>query len=88
MKVYLGEVIHPDAVALLEKHAQVVRPKDQSRQAYLVAIQDILLVAQCLVTRHPQQPQDVGMGAEAAIPNADAPLKTEHRGHFVVVGTL
>lgn len=41
MKVYLGEVIHPDAVALLEKHAQVIRPKDNSRQAYLEALQEI-----------------------------------------------
>ncbi len=41
MKVYLGEVIHPDAVALLEKHAQVVRPKDHSRQAYLEALQEV-----------------------------------------------
>ena len=41
MKVYLGEVIHPDAVALLEKHAQVVRPKDHSRQAYLEALKEI-----------------------------------------------
>jgi D-3-phosphoglycerate dehydrogenase len=41
MKVYLGEVIHPDAVALLEKHAQVVRPKDHSRQAYLEALREV-----------------------------------------------
>ena len=41
MKVYLGEVIHPDAVALLEKHAQVVRPKDHSREAYLEALQEV-----------------------------------------------
>ena len=41
MKVYLGEVIHPDAVSLLEKHAQVVRPKDHSRQAYLEALKEI-----------------------------------------------
>ncbi len=41
MKVYLGEVIHPQAVALLEKSAQVVRPKDHSRQAYLDALRDI-----------------------------------------------
>jgi len=41
MKVYLGEVIHPDAVALLEKHAQVVRPKDPSRQAYLEALKEV-----------------------------------------------
>lgn len=41
MKVYLGEVIHPDAVALLEKHAQVVRPKDHSRQAYLEALPEV-----------------------------------------------
>jgi D-3-phosphoglycerate dehydrogenase len=41
MKVYLGEVIHPDAVAVLEKHAQVVRPKDHSRQAYLEALREV-----------------------------------------------
>jgi D-3-phosphoglycerate dehydrogenase len=41
MKVYLGEVIHPDAVALLEKHAQVVRPKDHSRQACLEALREV-----------------------------------------------
>jgi len=41
MKVYLGEVIHPEAVALLEKHAQVVRPKDNSRQAYLEALREV-----------------------------------------------
>ena len=41
MKVYLGEVIHPAAVALLEKHAQVVRPKDHSRQAYLEALKEV-----------------------------------------------
>jgi len=41
MKVYLGEVIHPDAVALLEKHAQVVRPQDHSRQAFLEALQEV-----------------------------------------------
>jgi D-3-phosphoglycerate dehydrogenase len=41
MKVYLGEVIHPEAVALLEKHAQVVRPKDHSRQAYLEALKEV-----------------------------------------------
>ncbi len=41
MKVYLGEIIHPDAVALLEKHAQVVRPKDHSRQAYLEALPEV-----------------------------------------------
>ena len=41
MKVYLGEVIHPDAVALLEKHAQVVRPKDHSRQAFLEALREV-----------------------------------------------
>ena len=41
MKVYLGEVIHPDAVALLEKHAQVVRPKDHSRQAFLEALKEV-----------------------------------------------
>lgn len=41
MKVYLGEIIHPDALALLEKHAQVVRPKDHSRQAYLEALREV-----------------------------------------------
>ncbi len=41
MKVYLGEVIHPEGVALLEKHAEVVRPKDYSRAAFLEAIKDV-----------------------------------------------
>ena len=41
MKVYLGEVIHPAAVALLEKNAEVVRPKDHSRKAYLEALKDV-----------------------------------------------
>ncbi len=41
MKVYLGEVIHPAGVALLEKHAEVVRPKDYSRGAFLEAIKDV-----------------------------------------------
>ena len=40
MKVYLSEVIHPAAVALLEKSAEVVRPKDYSRQAFLEALRD------------------------------------------------
>ena len=39
MKVYLGEVIHPAAVALLENSAQVIRPKDHSRQAYWEAFE-------------------------------------------------
>ena len=38
MKVYLGEVIHPAAVELLEKSAEVIRPKDRSRQAYFEAL--------------------------------------------------
>jgi D-3-phosphoglycerate dehydrogenase len=41
MKVFLGEVIHPAAVALLEQSAEVVRPRDHSRQAYLEALQDV-----------------------------------------------
>jgi D-3-phosphoglycerate dehydrogenase len=41
MKVYLGEVIHPAAVALLEKSAEVVRPKDHSRKAYLDALKEV-----------------------------------------------
>ncbi len=41
MKVYLGEVIHPAAVALLEKSAEVIRPKDHSRKAYLDALQEV-----------------------------------------------
>ena len=41
MKVYLGEVIHPAAVELLEKHAEVVSPKDYSRAAFLEAIRDV-----------------------------------------------
>jgi D-3-phosphoglycerate dehydrogenase len=39
--VYLGEVIHPAALALLEKNAEVVRPKDHSRKAYLEALKDV-----------------------------------------------
>jgi D-3-phosphoglycerate dehydrogenase len=38
MKVYLGEIIHPDAVALLERSAEVVRPQNHSRRAYLEAL--------------------------------------------------
>lgn len=38
MKIYLGEVIHPAAVALLEKHAEVLRPRDPTRGAFLEAI--------------------------------------------------
>ncbi|HSR12507.1 MAG TPA: hydroxyacid dehydrogenase [Thermodesulfobacteriota bacterium] len=38
MKIYLGEVIHPKAVELLEKSAEVVRPKDHSRKAFLEAL--------------------------------------------------
>ncbi|MBP1717651.1 MAG: hypothetical protein H6Q43_1089, partial [Deltaproteobacteria bacterium] len=41
MKVYLGEVIHPAAIELLEKQAEVVRPQDHSRGAFLKAIQDV-----------------------------------------------
>jgi D-3-phosphoglycerate dehydrogenase len=41
MKVYLGEVIHPAAVSMLEKSAEVVRPKDHSRRAYLEALREI-----------------------------------------------
>ncbi len=41
MKVYLGEVIHPAGVALLEKHAEVVRPKDSSRESFFEAIKDV-----------------------------------------------
>ena len=41
MKVYLGEIIHPAAVALLEKSAEVVRPKDHSRKAYLEALKEV-----------------------------------------------
>jgi len=41
MKVYLGEIIHPAAVALLEKSAEVVRPKDHSRKAYLDALKEV-----------------------------------------------
>ncbi len=40
MKVYLSEVIHPAAVALLEKSAEVVRPRDYSREAFLEALRD------------------------------------------------
>ena len=41
MKVYLGEIIHPAAVALLEKSAEVVRPKDHPRKAYLEALKEV-----------------------------------------------
>jgi len=41
MKVFLGEVIHPAAVALLEKSAEVVRPKDTSREAFLEALREV-----------------------------------------------
>ncbi len=41
MKIYLGEVIHPAAVALLEKSAEVVRPKDHSRKAFLDALKEV-----------------------------------------------
>src|SRR4030042_5463372 len=40
MKVFLSEVIHPAAVALLEKSAEVIRPVDQSRKAFLAALED------------------------------------------------
>ncbi len=40
MKVFLSEVIHPAAVALLEKSAEIVRPRDYSREAYLEALRD------------------------------------------------
>jgi len=36
----LSEVIHPAAVALLEKSAEVIRPRDYSREAYLEALKD------------------------------------------------
>jgi len=41
MKIYLGEAIHPDAVALLEKNAEVVKPKDPSRKAFLEALKEV-----------------------------------------------
>jgi len=41
MKVFLGEVIHPAAVALLEKSAEVVRPRDTSRKAFLEALKEV-----------------------------------------------
>lgn len=41
MKVYLSEVIHPAAVALLEKNAQIVRPRDNSRASFLEALQEV-----------------------------------------------
>ncbi|MGQ9694759.1 MAG: hydroxyacid dehydrogenase [Thermodesulfobacteriota bacterium] len=41
MKVFLSEVIHPAAVALLEKKAQIVRPRDNSRAAFLEALQEV-----------------------------------------------
>ena len=41
MKVYFNEVIHPAAVALLEKSAEVVRPIDHSQPAFLQALKDV-----------------------------------------------
>jgi len=41
MKVFLSEVIHPAAVALLEKNAQIVRPRDNSRASFLEALQEV-----------------------------------------------
>ncbi len=41
MKVYLGEVIHPQAVSLLERSAEVIRPKDRTRQAFLAALGEV-----------------------------------------------
>ena len=41
MKVFLSEVIHPAAIALLEKFAEVVRPRDYSREAYLEALRSV-----------------------------------------------
>ncbi len=41
MKVFLNEVIHPAAVSLLEKNAQIVRPRDNSRASFLEALQEV-----------------------------------------------
>lgn len=41
MKVFLGEVIHPAAVEKLKKSAEVVRPRDYTRQAFLEAIGEV-----------------------------------------------
>lgn len=41
MKIYLSEAIHPEAVALLAKHAEVVKPKDPSRKAFLEALREV-----------------------------------------------
>ncbi len=41
MKVFLSEVIHPAAVALLEKNAQIVCPRDNSRASFLEALQEV-----------------------------------------------
>jgi len=41
MKVLLAEVIHPAAVALLEKSSEVVRPRDHSRQAFLESLKEV-----------------------------------------------
>lgn len=41
MKVFLSEVIHPAAVALLEKNAQIVRPRDNSRASFWEALQEV-----------------------------------------------
>ncbi|MDI6753722.1 MAG: hydroxyacid dehydrogenase [Thermodesulfobacteriota bacterium] len=41
MKVFLSEVIHPAAEALLEKSTEVIRPRDHSREAFLEALKDV-----------------------------------------------
>ncbi len=41
MKIYMGETIHPEAVALLEKKAEIIRPKDNSRPAFLEALKEV-----------------------------------------------
>lgn len=41
MKVFLSEVIHPAAVALLEKSVEVVRPRDHTRASFLAALQEV-----------------------------------------------
>lgn len=41
MKVFLSEVIHPAAVALLEKSAEIIRPRDNSRESFLEALQEV-----------------------------------------------
>ncbi|MCX5908951.1 MAG: phosphoglycerate dehydrogenase, partial [Deltaproteobacteria bacterium] len=41
MKVFLGEVIHPEAVALLQRSAEIIKPRDNSRAAFLESLREV-----------------------------------------------